>query len=99
VDNAEEKPSVLVPMRDGFGLPTNIYSPEKGKGSFRLSSGKRPIASMTLKAERCAAAIQAVKRGFVFVVQNERGRYFSEGDYEILGGTLTTKERNSQLSI
>lgn len=34
-------------------------------------------------------AIQAVKRGYVFVVQNERGRYFSEGEYEILGKPQT----------
>ena len=31
----------------------------------------------------------AVKRGYVFIEMNERGRYFSEGDYDILGVPLT----------
>src|SRR3546814_17458037 len=30
-------------------------------------------------------AIEAVRRGYAVIVQNERGRYFSQRDYEILG--------------
>ena len=33
--------------------------------------------------------LEAVKRGYAYVEMNERGRYFSEGDYEILGAPLT----------
>ena len=31
------------------------------------------------------AALTAVKRGYAYVVQNERGHFFSEGNYDILG--------------
>ena len=31
------------------------------------------------------AALTAVKRGYAYVVQNERGHFFSEGHYDILG--------------
>jgi putative CocE/NonD family hydrolase len=31
------------------------------------------------------AMLAAVKRGYAYVVQNERGHYFSEGNYDILG--------------
>ena len=34
-------------------------------------------------------AYEAVKRGFAYVVQNERGRYFSEGEWDILGTPVT----------
>jgi putative CocE/NonD family hydrolase len=34
-------------------------------------------------------ALEAVKRGYAFIVQNERGRYFSEGKWEILGKPQT----------
>ncbi|MFT6021730.1 MAG: putative CocE/NonD family hydrolase, partial [Saprospiraceae bacterium] len=34
-------------------------------------------------------ALEAVKRGYAYVVQNERGRYFSEGEWDILGVPLT----------
>ena len=31
----------------------------------------------------------AVKRGYAYVVQNERGHFFSEGNYDILGPPMT----------
>ena len=34
-------------------------------------------------------AIEAVRHGYVFILQNERGRYFSQGQYEILGRPQT----------
>ncbi len=34
-------------------------------------------------------AYQAVSRGYVYVVQNERGRFFSEGEWDILGTPIT----------
>ena len=34
-------------------------------------------------------ALEAVERGYAFVVQNERGKFFSEGDWEILGRPRT----------
>ena len=35
------------------------------------------------------AAITAIKRGYAYVVQNERGHFFSEGNYDILGPPAT----------
>ena len=40
------------------------------------------------------ASLDAVKRGYAYVVQNERGHFFSEGNYDILGSpppTATTR--------
>ena len=34
-------------------------------------------------------ALEAVNRGYAYVVQNERGRYYSEGEWDILGVPLT----------
>ena len=36
------------------------------------------------------AALAAVKRGYAYVVQNERGHFFSEGNYDILGVAAPT---------
>ena len=36
--------------------------------------------------------LEAVKHGFAYVEMNERGRYFSEGDYDILGTPLTDSD-------
>src|SRR5260370_34411026 len=35
------------------------------------------------------AELDAVKRGYAFVEMNERGHFFSEGIYDILGAPLT----------
>ena len=34
-------------------------------------------------------ALDAVKRGYAYVEMNERGHFFSEGNYDILGPPLT----------
>ena len=36
-----------------------------------------------------AAELEAVKRGYAYVEMNERGHFFSEGNYDILGPPLT----------
>ncbi len=44
-------------------------------------------ASPRLRQAR--SALEAVKRGYAYVYQNERGRYFSEGEWDILGPPKT----------
>jgi uncharacterized protein len=39
-----------------------------------------------------SAELEAVKRGYAYIEMNERGRYFSEGDYDILGVPLTDSD-------
>jgi hypothetical protein len=77
--------AVLVPMRDGVGLSTNIYRPKAAKGALPTIFWKTPYNEHQLKGSGLRYALQAVARGYAFIVQNERGRYFSEGTYEILG--------------
>lgn len=84
---------VMMPMRDGIRLATDIYRPKTDEPvpvifsrtpyNFNLySEGK-------LNKRQIQRAIEAVKRGYAYVVQNERGRYFSEGEWDILGVPLT----------
>jgi putative CocE/NonD family hydrolase len=77
--------SVMVPMRDGVRLSTNIYRPKDAKGPLPVILWKTPYNEHKLKGMGLQLALKAVKRGYVFIVQNERGRYFSEGKYQILG--------------
>lgn len=84
---------VMMPMRDGIRLATDIYRPntdEKvpiifSRTPYNFNSW-RDGEQNTRTAER---AYEAVKRGYAYVVQNERGRYFSEGEWDILGVPLT----------
>jgi hypothetical protein len=85
---------VMVPMRDGVRLATDIYRPKEASGKVPTIWVRTPYnfnfwdvrngvpADMT-------AALTAVRRGYAYVVQNERGHFFSEGHYEILGAPTT----------
>ena len=84
---------VMMPMRDGIRLATDIYRP-KTTEKVPIIFSRTPYnfnswgdgEQRTRTAQR---AYEAVKRGYAFVVQNERGRYFSEGEWDILGTPLT----------
>ena len=84
---------VMMPMRDGKRLATDIYRPKTDQ-PVPIIFSRTPYNFNTWrdgkKTTRTAQrAYEAVKRGYAYVVQNERGRYFSEGEWDILGVPLT----------
>ena len=82
---AQSETAVLVPMRDGVGLSTNIYRPKGADGDVPTILWKTPYNEHNLRGGTLRYAIEAVRHGYAFIVQNERGRYFSQGKYQILG--------------
>ena len=83
---------VMMPMPDGVRLATDIYRPKDSGAANRV-----PIVFVRTPYNfnywdvhngvpaDMNAALTAVKRGYAYVVQNERGHFFSEGNYDILG--------------
>jgi uncharacterized protein len=88
-DSATDERVVLVPMRDGVGLSTNVFRPKDAKHALPTILWKTPYNELGMQGSVQRYAVAAVKRGYAFVVQNERGRYLSEGKYEILGHPQT----------
>jgi putative CocE/NonD family hydrolase len=82
---ATDERAILVPMRDGVGLATNVVRPQDAKGPLPTILWKTPYSELGMQGPSLRYALAAVRRGYAFVIQNERGRYFSEGKYEILG--------------
>ncbi len=80
---------VMVPMRDGVRLATDIYRPKDADSPVPIIFVKTPYNFNKLGNSHIKMAIEAVKRGYAFVIQNERGRYYSEGEWEILGQPRT----------
>ena len=76
---------VMVPMRDGKSLAANVYRPKDAKGRLPTILWTTPYNEVGDVPRTNRAALKAVRRGYAYVVQSERGRYFSEGDYQILG--------------
>lgn len=84
---------VMMPMRDGVRLATDIYRP-KTTEKVPIIFSKTPYNFNSYRDGQLVGrtlenAYEAVKRGYAYVVQNERGRFFSEGDWDILGTPIT----------
>jgi len=80
---------ILVPMRDGVGLATDVYRPRHAEGRLPAIFWRTPYNFNKLSSHRRRTILQALERGYAFVIQNERGRYFSQGEWEILGRPRT----------
>ena len=84
---------IMMPMRDGIRLATDIYRPKTDK-KVPIIFSRTPYNFNSWgdgkeRTRTAARALEAIKRGYAYVVQNERGRYFSEGEWDILGVPLT----------
>ena len=84
---------VMMPMQDGIRLATDIYRPKTDEPVPVIFS-KTPYNFNTWgdgerRTRTYERAYEAVSRGYAYVVQNERGRFFSEGDWDILGPPTT----------
>lgn len=73
--------SVMVPMRDGVKLSTDIYTPahagKKADGKFTVLIERTPYG----KAGRSKAVNTLTRRGYIVVLQDCRGRFLSDGDF------------------
>ncbi len=84
---------VMVPMRDGVRLATDIYRPKTDEPVpvilSRTPYNFNPWQDGELRTRNYTTAFRNVKRGYALAVQNERGRYYSEGEWDILGPPTT----------
>lgn len=91
--NAWITQKVMVPMRDGTRMAADVYRPRTdapvpvifSRTPYNFASWRDgEFSSGTYRQ-----AWQAVRRGYAYVVMNERGRFYSEGEWDILGTPLT----------
>lgn len=85
---------VMIPMRDGVRLATDIYRPRNATGNVPIVFVKTPYNFNFWDVRNgvpsdMTSALTAIKRGYAYAVQNERGHFFSEGHYDILGPPIT----------
>jgi len=84
---------VMVPMRDGARMAADVFRP-RGDGPFPIIFSRTPYNFNSWRDGEFSpggwrSALNAVRRGYAYVVMNERGRFFSEGNWDILGTPLT----------
>lgn len=72
---------VMIPMRDGVKLAADIQRPD-APGKFPVILGRTPYGRYSKDA--FARAEYFAQRGYVYVNQDVRGRFDSEGNFEVL---------------
>jgi uncharacterized protein len=85
---------LMVPMRDGKRMAADLYRPKNAAGKVPAIFVRTPYNfnfwDVRNRVPRdMQTELEAVKRGYAYVEMNERGHFFSEGNYDILGPPLT----------
>src|SRR5579863_4540284 len=85
---------VMIPMRDGKLMAADIYRPKNESQKYPAIFVRTPYNFNFWDIANSAPAdmsrqIEAVKRGYAYVEIQERGHFFSQGNYDILGPPLT----------
>jgi hypothetical protein len=88
---------VMMPMRDGVRLATDVYHPKNAAGKVPTIFVRTPYNFNYWDVRNgvprdMTQMLTAVKRGYAYVIQNERGHFFSEGHYDILGPPVSDGE-------
>ncbi len=84
---------LMIPMRDGTRMQFDVYRPKnvaKAPAIFVRTPYNMNFWDVSLGAPAdMTQQLDAVKRGYAWVGANERGHFYSEGNYDILGPPLT----------
>jgi putative CocE/NonD family hydrolase len=72
--------NVMAPMRDGVRLAADVYLPD-APGKFPVIVTRTPYDKRNPEHRYKFAGQMFASQGFVFVVQDVRGKFESEGDY------------------
>src|SRR5882762_10466805 len=76
----------MIPMRDGIKLFTSIYVPVDGTQRYPILLERTPYSCEPYGEENYASSLSwnntLVQEKYIFVTQDVRGRYMSEGTFE-----------------
>jgi uncharacterized protein len=79
-----QRTEVMIPMRDGIKLHTVVLSPAKASEKLPFLFYRTPYGIADLSGEKIRNGRKPLVRdGYIFVLQDIRGRYGSEGRFEM----------------
>jgi uncharacterized protein len=79
------EPDVMVQMRDGVKLATDLYVPVQLEGKLAVILIRTPYNKGRYRTATRGAPRVFSGQGYIVAVQDTRGRFASEGDYVIQG--------------
>ncbi len=85
---------LLIPMRDGVRISADVYCPRDASRKYPAIWVRTPYNYNFWDVNNgvprdMSSVIQSIKRGYVHINMQERGHFFSEGNWDILGPPLT----------
>ncbi|MGZ5437494.1 MAG: CocE/NonD family hydrolase [Pyrinomonadaceae bacterium] len=85
---------LMIPMRDGVRIAADAYRPKDTSKKYPTVFSRTPYNFNFWDVRNggprdMSSPLDAVKRGYAYVLMNERGHFFSEGNYDILGPPLS----------
>ena len=87
---------ILIPMRDGITLNTLIYAPNNSNEPMPILFSRTPYGVSSISSpEKRDSTKDLAKEGYIFVYQDLRGRYKSEGTFEMHRLTRNKKDPSS----
>jgi putative CocE/NonD family hydrolase len=74
----------MIPMRDGVRLQTVILTPVSQRGPLPILFRRTPYGVPDKAPEQISASFKELAQdGYIFVIQNLRGRFKSEGKFNL----------------
>lgn len=96
-DNFDKK-EYRIQMRDGVHLYTIVYSPKDKSKTYPIILTRTPYSIGPYGEDKYARflgpAEQFVRDGYIFVLQDVRGRFMSEGEYDNMRPHKPDKQNN-----
>jgi putative CocE/NonD family hydrolase len=96
-DNYDKK-EYRIKMRDGVHLYTIVYSPKDKSKTYPIILTRTPYSVGPYGEDKYARflgpAEQFVKDGYIFVLQDVRGRFMSEGEFDNMRPHKPDKQKN-----
>ena len=90
-----DKTEYMISMRDGIKLFTAVYSPKDQSQKFPIILNRTPYSASPYGKNyrlRQSPSMFEVREGYIFVVQDVRGKYMSEGDFVNMRPQIANKK-------
>jgi putative CocE/NonD family hydrolase len=92
------KREVMIPMRDGIKLFTAIYEPKDNSQAYPILMERTPYSCSPYGEDKFPGRLgpnnDLMKEKYIFVYQDVRGRYKSEGSFQEMTPAIDRKKSN-----
>ncbi|MBS1920817.1 MAG: CocE/NonD family hydrolase [Bacteroidetes bacterium] len=95
------KREVMIPMRDGVKLFTAVYEPKDNSHSYPILMERTPYSCSPYGEDKFPGRLgpneDLMKEKYIFVYQDVRGRFKSEGDFQEMTPAIDNKKSNKDV--